>query len=239
MVKHQTRLFVAMFVLVDVACTAVAWVLAYYLRFHSPAFLDLLPADKGVPELSRYLLLLPLIAVLWPAVLYFHGLYQVKRGRSRIDEFFAILFSVLIASALTLGATLYVRVYYRYQPEVAPDWEYSQAVFGAVHRRRRAAAQPRALRAAQPPAAHVGGRAQRAAGGGGGGGRPRPDGRGDPDGPPRAGLPRGRLPRRPRAPASAAACPCSAPSTRPWPCATRTGWTSSTSRCPSRTTPSC
>ncbi len=130
MVKHQTRLFVAMFVLVDVLCTAVAWVLAYYLRFHSPAFLDLLPADKGVPELSRYLLLLPLIALLWPAVMYFHGLYQVKRGRSRIDEFFAILFSVLIASAVTLGATLYVRVYYRYQPEVAPDWEYSQAVFG-------------------------------------------------------------------------------------------------------------
>ena len=31
--------------------------------------------------------------------------------------------------ALTLGATLYVRVYYRYQPEVAPRWEYSQAVF--------------------------------------------------------------------------------------------------------------
>ena len=62
-------------------------------------------------------------------VLYFHGLYQLKRGRSRIDELFAILFSVLIASALTLGATLYVRVYYRYQPEVAPRWEYSQAVF--------------------------------------------------------------------------------------------------------------
>ena len=69
------------------------------------------------------------MAVLWPAVLYFHGLYQIKRGRSRIDELFAILFSVLIASALTLGATLYVRVYYRYQPEVSPGWEYSQAVF--------------------------------------------------------------------------------------------------------------
>ena len=66
--------------------------------------------------------------MLWPAVLYFHGLYQVKRGRSRIDEFFAIVFSVLIATVLTLGATLYVRVYYRFQPEVAPLWEYSQAV---------------------------------------------------------------------------------------------------------------
>ncbi len=130
MLKHQTRVFAAMFLAADAAATAAAWVLAYFLRFHADPVLDLLPADKGVPELSRYLLLLPLIVLLWPAVMYFHGLYQVKRGRSRIDEFFAILFSVLIASALTLGATLYVRVYYRYQPEVAPQWEYSQAVFG-------------------------------------------------------------------------------------------------------------
>ena len=33
-----------------------------------------------------------------------------------------------LASALLLGSTLYVRVYYKYQPEVAPMWEYSQGV---------------------------------------------------------------------------------------------------------------
>jgi Undecaprenyl-phosphate glucose phosphotransferase len=129
MVKHQTRLVAAMFVLTDVVCTNLAWILAYFLRFHSEAVLGMLPAVKGVPTLSRYVLLIPLLAVLWPAVMYFHGLYQVKRGRSRIDEFFAILFSVLIASALTLGATLYLRVYHFYQPDKAPLWEYSQAVF--------------------------------------------------------------------------------------------------------------
>ncbi len=118
-----------MFVLVDILSTNLAWVLAYYLRFHSPFVSDLMPVTKGLPDVSRYLLLLPAMSLLWPAVMYFHGLYQVKRGRSRIDEFFSIFLSVLIASALTLGATLYVRVYYRYQPEVAPLWEYSQAVF--------------------------------------------------------------------------------------------------------------
>jgi Undecaprenyl-phosphate glucose phosphotransferase len=123
-------MMVAGFVLVDVAATSLAWLLAYFLRFDSDLVSAFIPVTKGVPPLSRYVLLLPLIALLWPAVLYFHGLYQVKRGRSRIDEFFAILFSVAIASALTLGATLYIRVYYRYQPEVAPLWEYSQAVFG-------------------------------------------------------------------------------------------------------------
>jgi Undecaprenyl-phosphate glucose phosphotransferase len=119
---------VAIHVGVDVAATCLAWLAAYALRFHEP-LATLVPVTKGVPDVSRYLLLLPLIALLWPPVLYFHGLYQIRRGRSRIDETFAILFSVLLASALTLGATLYVRVYYRFQPEVAPLWEYSQAVF--------------------------------------------------------------------------------------------------------------
>ncbi len=129
MLRFQTRVMMATFITVDVLVTAVAWILAYLLRFHVEALQAFVPVTKGVPDVSRYLLLLPIMAVVWPAVMYFHGLYQIKRGRSLIDEFFAILFSVLIGSALTLGATLYVRVYYRYQPEVAPSWEYSQAVF--------------------------------------------------------------------------------------------------------------
>ena len=128
MLKAKARKWVAVHVAVDVATTCLAWLLAYVLRFHEP-LASLVPVTKGVPDVSRYLLLLPLIALLWPPVLYFHGLYRIRRGRSLIDETFAILFSVLIASALTLGATLYVRVYYRFQPEVAPSWEYSQAVF--------------------------------------------------------------------------------------------------------------
>jgi Undecaprenyl-phosphate glucose phosphotransferase len=128
MLKFQTRVVVATYVLADVLATALAWVLAYALRFHGPVA-ALVPVTKGVPPLADYLQLLPLMAVLWPTILYFHGLYRLRRGRSRIDELFAIVFSVLIASAVTLGTTLYVRVYYRFQPDVAPRWEYSQAVF--------------------------------------------------------------------------------------------------------------
>ena len=128
MLKFQTRVVVATYVLADVLATAVAWVLAYLLRFHGPVA-ALVPVTKGVPPLADYLQLLPLMVVLWPAIEYFHGLYRLRRGRSLIDELFAVVFSVLIASAMTLGSTLYVRVYYRFQPDVAPRWEYSQAVF--------------------------------------------------------------------------------------------------------------
>jgi Undecaprenyl-phosphate glucose phosphotransferase len=127
--RFQTRVLMATFVVTDVVVTVAAWILAYLIRFHADLLHVVLPVTKGVPELSRYLLLLPVMALAWPAILYFHGLYQIKRGRSRIDEFFAIVFSVLIGSAFTLGLTLYIRVYYRFQPEVAPRWEYSQAVF--------------------------------------------------------------------------------------------------------------
>src|SRR5688500_17207982 len=119
MVKFQTRVMVAVFVLVDVISTNLAWIAAYFLRFHSEQFSSWWPLTTGGPARSRSPPLLPLMSLLWPVVLYFHCLYRVKRGRSPIDEFFAILFSVLIASALTLGATLYLRVHHFYQPEVA------------------------------------------------------------------------------------------------------------------------
>jgi len=123
MLKFQVRKLVAVLVLLDVAATVLAWIGAYYLRFHSSEVLALLPVTKGVPPVSHYLLLLPFMAALWPSVLYFHGLYQLRRGRSRIDEFFGVLFSVIISAGLTLGAMLYVRVYY----ERAELWEYSRA----------------------------------------------------------------------------------------------------------------
>ncbi len=129
MLRSQARALVAVFVLVDVLATGAAWLLAFVLRFRSPAVAGWLPVTKGVPDVTPYLLVLPLLALLWPTVMYFHGLYQLKRGRSRIDEFFGVVGAAVTASVLTLGATLYVRVYYRYQPEVAPLWEFSQAVF--------------------------------------------------------------------------------------------------------------
>ena len=58
--------------------------LAYFVRFHSGFF----PVTKGVNPFEQYLLLVPLIAVLWPALFYAHGLYSLKRIRSRTDELF-------------------------------------------------------------------------------------------------------------------------------------------------------
>jgi Undecaprenyl-phosphate glucose phosphotransferase len=126
--KHKARVVTAALVLSDVLATGLAWLAAYFLRFDFEPLGWLIPVTKGVPDLSRYALLLPLIGVLWPFVLLFNGAYRRRRGRGRVDEVFSIVLSVVIASGILLASTLYVRVYYRYQPGVAPLWEYSQAV---------------------------------------------------------------------------------------------------------------
>ena len=129
MVRFKTRVMAIVFLVADVLATNLAWIAAYLLRFHSDPVVSVMPVTKGIPPFTQYLVLLPVISVLWPILLYFHGLYKMTRGRSRIDEFFGILFSVVFASALTLGVALYVRVYYKYEAHESAAWEYSQAVF--------------------------------------------------------------------------------------------------------------
>jgi len=127
MVKRHGRIVTAVYVLADLGATYVAFLLAYFARFHLP----LVDVTKGVNPLQQYLLLLPLISVIWPAIFYLHGLYRLKRLRSRIDELFSIFWAAVTATAATLFIALYLRVYYLYGPsEVSGRYEYSQLAFG-------------------------------------------------------------------------------------------------------------
>jgi Undecaprenyl-phosphate glucose phosphotransferase len=126
MVKHQGRIITAVYILADLAATYLAFLLAYFARFHLP----LVDVTKGVNPLQQYLLLLPLLSLIWPSVFYLHGLYRLKRLRSRIDELFSIFWAAVTATAATLFVALYLRVYYLYgPPEFSGRYEYSQLVF--------------------------------------------------------------------------------------------------------------
>ena len=100
----RTRRIAIFFLLSDLAAMVAALAAAYALRFRA----EIVPITKGVPEPSLYFRLYPLMAVLWPAVYYFYGLYHVRRHRSRIEEGFAILVATGLATLLlTALATLY------------------------------------------------------------------------------------------------------------------------------------
>ena len=126
--KRKQRLTES-FLAVDMVAVALAWMAAYYARFHSALFTAMVPPFKGVPEARDYAELLPLMLVVSATVFALQGLYRLRRPLSAVDDALHVIAAFMVTAALALGVTLYIRIYYRYQPEVAPRAEYSQGVF--------------------------------------------------------------------------------------------------------------
>ncbi len=95
MIRRRYRSTLGISLASDLSATLAAFFVAWYLRFEAGVFQAASDLD-----FSRYLLLLPVILVLWPVVFYFHGLYQARRGRSRVDEGLNILIASLLATVL-------------------------------------------------------------------------------------------------------------------------------------------
>ena len=108
MVKRYNRLLVAFHIVTDAVLGMAAFVLAYLFRFET----GLIPAPKGQPPLSQYLDILPIIAIVVPLAFHVQGLYRLRRGRSRIDDFFNVLVGSVIAVVFGIVVTLYVGTYY-------------------------------------------------------------------------------------------------------------------------------
>ncbi len=96
MIRKRHRITAGVCLASDLLATAAAFFAAWYLRMELEFPIPL----QDEPDIRRYLLLLPIILVLWPIVLYFYGLYQVRRGRSRVDEALSLVVAVALAMIL-------------------------------------------------------------------------------------------------------------------------------------------
>jgi Undecaprenyl-phosphate glucose phosphotransferase len=108
MVKRWNRLLVAFFVLSDALLGAIAFVLAYVIRFET----GLIEAPKGYPPFQQYIAVLPLIGALVPIAYQVQGIYRLRRGRTRVDDFFAVFVGSILAVVLGVVTTLYIQAYY-------------------------------------------------------------------------------------------------------------------------------
>jgi Undecaprenyl-phosphate glucose phosphotransferase len=112
MLNRHNRLLVTFHVLSDALLAMTAFIIAYALRFHSVVVPFLIPITKGVPPLWQYIQDLPFIAALVPFGFQLQGLYRLRRGRSRVDDFFAVFVGSILAVLFGIVATLYVTVYF-------------------------------------------------------------------------------------------------------------------------------
>jgi Undecaprenyl-phosphate glucose phosphotransferase len=107
MVKRHNRLLVVFYVLTDALLAMWAFILAYAIRFDS----ELIPYPRGIPPIENYIALLPYVAILTPLAFHVQGVYRLRRGRSRVDDFFAVFVGSIIAVVFGIMATLYVQAY--------------------------------------------------------------------------------------------------------------------------------
>ena len=112
MVNRHNRLLVTVYVLSDALLGVTAFVLAYALRFHTGLVAGLIPITKGVPPLRQYVMVLPFIMALVPLGFQLQGLYRLRRGSSRVDDFFAVFVGSILAVVFGIVATLYVQTYF-------------------------------------------------------------------------------------------------------------------------------
>jgi Undecaprenyl-phosphate glucose phosphotransferase len=108
MVKRHNRLLIAFHVGSDAVLGATAFLLAYALRFR----FGIIPVTKGYPPFGQYVNVLPFVAILVPVAFQFQGLYRLRRGRSRVDDFFAVFIGSVVTVVLGIVTTLYFQAYY-------------------------------------------------------------------------------------------------------------------------------
>src|ERR1700688_972455 len=127
MVNRHNRLLVSFHVLTDSLLGVSAFIIAYTLRFHAV----LIPITKGIPPLRQYVNVLPFIAALVPLGFHLEGLYRLRRGRSRVDDFFAVFVGSILAVVFGIVATIYVQTYFATTAaKEVGACEVSQAVWG-------------------------------------------------------------------------------------------------------------
>ena len=113
MVKRHNRLLVALHVVADAVLGMAAFLLAYVLRFET----GLIEITRGHPPIEQYFSVLPFIALVVPIGFHFQGLYRLRRGRSRIDDFFNVLVGSIFAVVLGTVSTLFFQAYYANQAQ--------------------------------------------------------------------------------------------------------------------------
>jgi len=111
MMRRYNRLLVAFYIVTDALVGMAAFALAYVLRFET-VIAQLIPITKGQPPFWQYANLLPFIGLLVPVAFHVQGLYRLRRGRTRVDDFFAVFVGSILAVVLGLIGTMYYQLYH-------------------------------------------------------------------------------------------------------------------------------
>jgi len=107
MIKKSRKKLASFYVVSDLAAIVIAFFFTFWFRFHS----SLLGVPKGIPELKRYLLVLPFLMAV--QALYFsnQGYYKIRLRRNRLDDLLLVLLNSTISSFVVIMFFSYLKSY--------------------------------------------------------------------------------------------------------------------------------
>jgi Undecaprenyl-phosphate glucose phosphotransferase len=108
MLRRHNRLLVAIFVLADFSAALVAFALAYFIRFET----SVIGPPAQAPPFLRYFAVSTGVGLLIILAFQLQGLYRLRRGRTRVDDFFGVLVGSLLGTLLSVLGTLYINTYH-------------------------------------------------------------------------------------------------------------------------------
>jgi Undecaprenyl-phosphate glucose phosphotransferase len=108
MLRRYNRLLVAIYVAADTLSAFVAFMAAHLIRFDS----GLMEVTRGARPLREYLWIAPFIALLVPLAFQLQRIYRLRRGRTRVDDFFAVFVGSVLAVIAGVTGTLVIQAYY-------------------------------------------------------------------------------------------------------------------------------
>ncbi|MDJ0868868.1 MAG: undecaprenyl-phosphate glucose phosphotransferase [Myxococcota bacterium] len=107
MLRRRTEVFRTTLLLIDLLFAAVAWLVAYHVRFYS-----VFPAPLGIPEFGPYLAALVLILPLWGWVFRVRGLYAPRRTEGMVAEIADVFGAVTTVVVILVFLTFFLRSYF-------------------------------------------------------------------------------------------------------------------------------
>lgn len=105
MLKKHNQFFLTLMLITDIAVVIASWFAAYFFRF------EYFDAPKGIPSLSLYTALLPVLVPIWGVSMWVGGLYIQMRSDSRFHEYFRIFKTATISIILMLALAFFYREY--------------------------------------------------------------------------------------------------------------------------------
>lgn len=114
MLRETFRLFQRCYRLIDAVWIALAWILAYWIRFKA----GWIPVFFGVPPFEAYVSHLPLVLLIWMAALSYGGIYRTDRWWNVAGEWKALargsaVAMVLLVSIIYLSTKMeFSRIFY-------------------------------------------------------------------------------------------------------------------------------